>query len=94
MKISCNRWNWGETYEYASTLLPLTSKEKTYTDLTGHFRHKSSHGNEYLFVTYDFDSNAILVEAMKNRQAKTIVKAWNKLHKQSTKHGHLTKISS
>ena len=43
-------------------------------------------------VMYDHDTNAILVEALKNRQAKTISDAWENLHKRLTEHGHITKF--
>jgi len=38
-----------------------------YTDQTGRFPQKSSRGNQYIMVLIEIDSNAILVEAMKNR---------------------------
>ena len=44
-----------------------------------------------MFVLYDYDSNLIQGEPIKNRQAKTIVEAWEKLHKHLTTHGHQTK---
>ena len=47
-------------------------------DLTGRFPHKSSRGNEYFFVLYDYDTNAILFDSLKNRQAKEITKAFDK----------------
>jgi hypothetical protein len=37
-----------------------------YTDLPGGFPIKSNRGSQYIFVLYDFDINAILVEPMKN----------------------------
>ena len=33
-------------------------------DLPGRFPHRSSRGNEYLLVVYDYDSNSILVESI------------------------------
>ena len=42
-------------------------------------------------VMYDYDSNAILVTALKNRKAKTLVEAWERLHIRLTMHGHTTK---
>ena len=48
---------------------------KAYTDLTGQFLYLSSRGNKYLLVVYDYDSNAILAEAIPNRQAATIKNA-------------------
>ena len=43
-------------------------------------RHKSSCGNQYLLVIYDYDSNAILAEPLKTRLAGDITKAWMKIH--------------
>ena len=37
-----------------------------YTDQTGRFPQKLSRGNQYIMVLIEIDSNAILVEAMKN----------------------------
>ena len=51
-----------------------------YTDQTGRFISPSSTGNNYLMILYDFDSNAILVAPMKNRQAASIVAAYKVLH--------------
>ena len=50
-----------KTYESAASLIPFSSTTTAYQDLTGRFPHKSSRGNEYLLVVYDFDSNTILV---------------------------------
>ena len=41
---------------------------KVYTDQTGRFSVRSSVGNQYILVLYDYDSNAILTEALKTRQ--------------------------
>jgi hypothetical protein len=37
-----------------------------YTDQTGRFPKKSSCGNQYIMMLIEIDSNAIMVEAMKN----------------------------
>ena len=47
-----------------------------YTDLTGRFPYRSSRGNEYIMVAYNYDANAILAEPVKNRQALTLTTAW------------------
>ena len=59
---------------FISTLHPILQqssdlKEKAFMDLTGRFPHKSSRGNTYLFVLYDYNTNAILFEPLKTRQA-------------------------
>ena len=48
---------------------PIGEKQTAYGDLTGQFPYNSSTGNKYIYVMYDYDSNAILVQAIQNRQA-------------------------
>ena len=79
-----------KTWHNAAILYPFKPKEKTYSDQTGRFPYRSSRGNEYTMVMYDFDANAILVEPLKNRQAKSIANAWESLHSRLTTHGHTT----
>ena len=80
-----------KTHENIAVIYPFTPKLTTYSDQTGRFPHRSSRGNEYLVIMYDYDSNAILCEPIKNRQARTITDAWERLHNRLTKHGHQTK---
>ena len=65
---------------------------KAYTDLTGRFPFQSSRGNNYLFILYDYDGNAILAEPIKNRQAATIKNAWLKLHSKLKLSGNKPKL--
>ena len=44
-----------------------------------------------MHILYDYDGNVILCKAIKNRQAKTLVDAWEELHKKLTAYGHTTK---
>jgi hypothetical protein len=37
------------------------------TNLTGRFPITSSQGHKYLYVLYDYDSNAILIEPIKSK---------------------------
>ena len=69
-----------KTYESAASLIPFSTTPTAYQDLTGRFPHKSSRGNEYLLVVYDFDSNAILVEPLKSRRGGEIKNAWPKIY--------------
>ncbi len=46
-----------------------------YTNQTGKFPKKSCKGNHYIMVIIKIDSNAILVEAMKNRSAGEMIRA-------------------
>ena len=49
----------------------------TYTDLTGRFPVMSMELKQYIFVAYDYTTNAILVRAIKDREAPTIVEAFD-----------------
>ena len=57
----------------------IDGKEEIYTDLTGAFPWKSSTGNQYIFVLYDFDSNNIITSPVKNRTKGEIKQAYEKL---------------
>ena len=58
-----------------------------YTDLTGRFPYCSSRGNEYIFVGYHYDANAILAIAIPDRKSTTLVNAWKTLHEKFTAAG-------
>eukprot|EP00804_Cyclotella_cryptica_P004371 CCRYP_006794-RA/>CCRYP_006794-RA protein AED:0.43 eAED:0.30 QI:0/0/0/1/1/1/2/0/589 len=49
----------------------------TYTNLTGSFPTMSLENNQYIFVAYDYTTNAIIVRAITNRESTTIVKAFD-----------------
>ena len=78
-------------YVACSKIIPFTPKELSYGDLTGSFPYTSSRGNKYLYVMYDYDSNAILVHPLKTRQATEITAAWTALHQRISQHGHEVK---
>ena len=50
--------------------------DKAYSDLTGCFPVQLSRGNNYVLVAFHPDANGILVQPIKNRQAKSILDAW------------------
>ena len=52
---------------------------KLSTDQTGRFPKKSQRGYEYIMTLYEYDSNAILVEPMKNRTSGEMLRAYIKL---------------
>ncbi len=51
------------------------AQQQMYTNQTGKFAKKSSKANHYIMVLIEVDSNAILVEAMKNRSAGEMIQA-------------------
>ena len=58
---------------------PTKKERKIYSDQPGRFPKKSSHGNQYIMVLTEVDSDAILVEPMKNRTAREMIRAYQVL---------------
>lgn len=58
----------------------VTGTGKIYTDQTRRFPVTSSRGNQYVLVLYDYDTNAILTEPLKNRTGGKILRAYQHLH--------------
>ena len=54
-------------------------QRKSYSDQTGRFPVCSSKGNQYIMVLVDVDSNAILVEPLRNRTSGELCRAYQKL---------------
>ena len=50
-----------------------------YTDPTGQFLVPSTKGNEYILCGYDYDSNHVFTEPMKNRKKSSQIKAVTKI---------------
>ena len=55
-----------------------------YFDLTGHFPQRSSRGNQYVMIAYNYDANEIWGLPLPNREAKTIHDGFCTLHKRYT----------
>ena len=72
---------------YAS-MVAATNIRRSYSDQTGRFPVQSSRGNNYVFILYDHDSNAILSIPLKNRQAKSIADAWQTCHTRLQTNGY------
>ncbi len=54
-------------------------QETTFSDQTGQFPIQSLCGNKYIMVMVEIDSNAILIEPMKNRKDDEMIWAYNAL---------------
>jgi len=80
-----------KTLECFATIVDNSSSGKAYHDLTGQFPHTSTRGNKYLLVHYDYDSNAILAEPLKNRTSGEIKRAWLVLVEKLTRNGNAPK---
>ena len=66
------------THDVLALIQPFKETRRAYSDQTGKFPHKSSRGNQYIMIVYDYDSNAILAAPLKNKAAATIRDAWEK----------------
>ena len=53
-----------------------------YMNLSGRFHYRLASGHEYLLVGYNYGSNKILVETLKNIQAITITEELYNINKQ------------
>jgi hypothetical protein len=63
---------------YAAIINAPTATGQIYTDQTGRFPVVSRRGNKYIMVLYDYDSNSILVEPIKNRTDAEILHAFER----------------
>ena len=61
-------WN-EDTNKLFALLLPTSDIHKSYSDQTGKFPVQSSRIYQYVFILYEYDSNAILAKPLKTRQA-------------------------
>ena len=74
-------------YEVVYNMTEASKKGLLYTDLTGRFPYRSSQGHEYIFVGFHCDTNAVLVEPIKNTQADSLIDAWTKMKARFVKAG-------
>jgi hypothetical protein len=61
---------------FAAVLDYETAQHLIHSDLTGRFPVQSSRGMNYVLVVYDYDSNAILAEPMRNRTDAEMLRAY------------------
>ena len=76
-----------KTNHAAYKIVEVETTNKAYTDLTGRFPYRSSRGNQYILVGYNYDGNAILAEPIKNRKAPLSTAPWEKINTKFTKCG-------
>jgi hypothetical protein len=81
-----------KSYLACAQIVPFVAKNTAYHDLTGRFPHRSSRGNEYLLVVYDYDSNSILHCALKNKTGGEIKRGWLHIHEKLARGGNQPKI--
>ena len=69
-------------------LVDMKIFSQSYSDQTGRFPVQSSRGNNYIFIMYDFDSNAILSVALPDRRGSSINHAWMKIFTKLSNNGY------
>ena len=80
-----------ETHNIFTVLVPITSIKKSYSDQTGRFPVKSSRGNQYVFIMYNYNTNSINSNAIKDMNSHNIVEAWLTTFNLSKYMGHAPK---
>ena len=56
-------------------ILDPSAQTVGYWDLAGRFPYRSAQGNQYIMIAYHVDSNAILLQPLKNRESDSIITA-------------------
>jgi hypothetical protein len=75
-------------FVYAATI----DAGQIYTDQTGRFPVVSSKGNKYIIILYDYDSNAILAQPIKDRAAPELLKAFQVMEQELVARGLKPKL--
>ena len=78
-----------KTHDCYATVLQLLAEPtgKVCADQTGKFPCTSASGNNYVMILFDYDLNACLMEALRNRKGPTMLKVHTRLHTRLTKAG-------
>jgi hypothetical protein len=75
-------------FVYAATIYA----GQIYTDQTGRFPVVSSKGNKYIMILYDYDSNTILAQSIKDRTAPELLKAFQVMEHELVARGLTPKL--
>jgi hypothetical protein len=75
-------------YVYAATI----DAGQIYTDQTGRFLVVSSKGNKYIMILYDYDSNAILAQPIKDITAPELLRAFQVMEQELVARGLKPKL--
>jgi hypothetical protein len=73
---------------YAATI----DAGQIYTDQTGRFPVVSSKGNKYIMILYDYDSNAIVAQPIKDRAAPELLRAFQVMEQKLVARGLKPKL--
>jgi hypothetical protein len=75
-------------YVYAATI----DAGQIYTDQTGRFPVLSSKGNKYIMILYDYESNAIMAQPIKDRTAPELLRAFQVMEQKLVARGLKPKL--
>jgi hypothetical protein len=75
-------------FVYATTIYA----GQIYTDQTGIFPVVSSKGSKYIMILYDYDSNAILAQPIKDRTAPELLRAFKVMEQELVARGLTPKL--
>jgi hypothetical protein len=70
----------------------IIDADQIYTDQTGIFPVVSRKGNKYIMILYDYDSNAILAQPIKDRTAPKLLKAFQVMEQELVARGLKPKL--
>ena len=74
------------------TVQTLQPTRQVHTDQTGRFPTTSTRGNKYIFILYDYDSNSIHPVPLKNREAESILAAYQQVQQKLIQAGLRPKL--
>ena len=69
-----------KTDDFYATVIDNKPFRRSYSDQTGRFPIQSSSGNNYVFIMYVYDANAIMSVALPDRRGSSIRDAWLKIY--------------
>ena len=80
--------NNARTHNLFFTIATSSDIIKSYSNQTGKFPHQSTCGNQYGIILYEYDSNLILWNPIKTRQAAELTTSWKTLFLKIQTNGH------
>ncbi|KAL7527155.1 hypothetical protein ACHAWF_008701, partial [Thalassiosira exigua] len=83
----------GDIDFFCHAALADSVKGTVYTDITGRFPARSYKGNQYIMLAYVYQTNSILVRAMKSREATEQVEAMQDIYEYLTKRGYKPRLN-
>ena len=75
------------THQTLLAVREIEPRGQIHSDQTGAFPVIATTGARYVMVVYDYDSNAILVEALNNKKSATLLAAFKRIHSILTDRG-------